>query len=193
MSTITALAHDGRVYMASDQQSSQGDRIWPASVTKIRKVETSREGDLLIGVAGAGLASEAVVYQWEPGEMPRSDVDDGTWIRSVVVRDLYRLLEGARCFHREGNRVGELMGEILLAFAGTVYHIDPDFCCIPAVRGYASIGSGGEFADGALFALQHVPFSDRDVLSPAKILGTALRAACEHDLHSALPMDTLEA
>ena len=156
MTTVIAVARDGRVALASDGQVTLGNAVVKAGAQKVR---ASANGQALIGFAGGAADAMALTERLEtkldahPGNVRRAVVELAKdWRTDRVLRRLEAMLAVA---DKERSLIITGMGDVL----------EPE-------HGILAIGSGGPYAQAAARAL--VENSD---LSPKEIVDKALAIA----------------
>lgn len=135
MTTIIGITHPTGVLMAADRAALLGTQRETLTEPKIIQFN-----NVLIGVAGTLLVRQALeAYLKDPWFRHRDmTIGQASGIISVVVQK---------------RLVGQLDGiapEFLVAVRGKLYTVLSDGTYLEAQRGYAAIGSGADYALGAL-------------------------------------------
>lgn len=153
MTCIVGLAQDGEVYIGGDSAAVSG---WTVQETALRKV--FRVGQFLIGYAGSFRMGQILQYHLS---VPQQQ--DGVSDERYMVVDF---VEAARtCFKEKGytkidnNR--EAAPYVLVGYRSTLYMIDDDFQVQHLESGLDAIGSGREYALGAMAARMDLSPYDR--------------------------------
>lgn len=141
MTTIIGVQHQWGVEMAADSQVNWGERpVYAFGVDKI----INRDG-YLIATAGDGRISEIVMYTWKPPR-PTFTSDGYNFMVTKVVPSLRKALID------NGWEKGNDNFDIIIAAKGQVFAITSDFSVVRDEEGFYGIGTGGDYAVGALYA-----------------------------------------
>lgn len=160
----------GGAWLAADSASSGSDgRLWTVSKIVRRPVGDSAA---LLGSAGDHRLTGILrtICFPEGGPNPSSDEDCDAWAQAVADAITEQALD-ARPPVTDDQ--GLLDGYALLGHAGRLWVLFTS--CAERVEQYAAIGSGGDYALGALDAL-HVATS----IDPQRALRIACQSACRH-------------
>ena len=148
MTTVIAIQHDLGVDMIADSQiNSNGKPYFHSDMVKI--IERNK---FLIGVAGRVIALQAIQNSWNPPAL--SATYKGTlynFVITKIVPSLKMFIDESKIFTDKEKDEGELFS-ILLAIKGEVFEIDEDYSVARRADGIYAIGSGADFALGALMA-----------------------------------------
>jgi ATP-dependent protease HslVU (ClpYQ) peptidase subunit len=148
MTTVIAVQHDDGVEMIADSQiNANGKPYFHPDMVKI--VERNK---YLIGVAGRVIALQSIQNNWNPPTLPSTY--KGTLYNFVVTKivpSLKMFLDDSKLFTEKEKEDGELFS-ILIAIRGEVFEIDEDYSVSRREDGVYAIGSGADFALGALMA-----------------------------------------
>jgi len=146
MTTVIAIQHNEGVEMIADSQiNSAGQPYFHSDMVKI--VE---RGKYLIGVAGRVVALQAIQNSWTPPTLIASH--KGTlynFIITKVIPSLKTFIDDSKLFSDKDKEDGDLFS-ILLSINGQVFEIDQDYSVARRESGVYAIGSGGDYALGAL-------------------------------------------
>lgn len=143
MTTIVGIQKDDHCLIASDSQTTSGGRQYIHA--KVQKV--IERGSYLIAAAGDAAACDFVMFAWKPPV-------------ATKVKDTYQFMVTKfaptlrKNLKDEGFPIGEDKFEfqLLVSLRGEVFEIADDFAVILRGDGLYSIGSGGPYALGALYA-----------------------------------------
>jgi ATP-dependent protease HslVU (ClpYQ) peptidase subunit len=122
-----------------------------------------------IGVAGSTRFANLLEHVFEWPVAPTSD-DAGAVVRVAV--DIAKLAAGDDLCFSTSSGQRSLESELMLVVAGRIYTSGSNLGMYRSRRGYAAIGSGDQYALGALHATKDMP-------PRARVLA-ALRAAATH-------------
>jgi len=149
MTCVVGLVQDGRVYIGVDSASVQG---WVRRTSNLRKV--FRRGPFLMGYTTSFRMGQLLEHHLE---VPKQDDDESDMAFMVT-----KFVESARALMKdkgfskiESN--AETGGQFLVGYRGHLYSVQNDFQVGEMTEGLDSIGSGSDFALGAMKALDNIP------------------------------------
>jgi ATP-dependent protease HslVU (ClpYQ) peptidase subunit len=169
MTTIIATQTDDGVLMVADSQiNSSGKPYFHSDMVKI--IERNR---FLIGVAGRVIALQTIMHSWNPPPIA-SNYKESVYHYMVtkIVPSLKSFIDESKIFTEKEKEEGDLFS-ILIATKGQLFEIDEDYSVARREDGIYAIGSGSDFALGAL-------------LSGAQV-GDAMRIAASLDVNTHEP------
>jgi ATP-dependent protease HslVU (ClpYQ) peptidase subunit len=144
------IEHAGGVVMGADSLAGSGD-----SYTTIRADEKLfRVDDLIIGFAGSWRAGQLLRYSFDPPERPENPDDIMRYLCSDFVDSVRACLSAGGMSATRESVEGMDDTSFLVAVEGKLYVVDSDFQVARSISGYAAIGSGMPWAEGALHATQ---------------------------------------
>lgn len=182
MTVIAAVEEDGVVYLAGDRCLTRGNRTAVLAHPKIAELTTSGRNPrtLVVGVCGTygslpGLFTATNV----PSVHPR--MEPWVWLQQCFAPWLANHLLG----EHKGHAANELEGCMLVAYAARLWQIDGGLSVCPIASGRpVAIGSGGQFAEGAMQALRAL-----GSVGPDALVRAGVEAACSLDAYCCLPVD----
>lgn len=182
MTVIAAVADGSTVWMAADSRAAADDgRIWHGhpSQPKIARMPVGRHGGhALIGHAGTHRLGVMATRVHLGGEVDVTDQDDlNSWAQAAA--DAYTEL-AFESVPPATDGDGCLDGVWLLGYAGCLWYVTAGDAYRVGLR-YSAIGSGGEFAAGALHALETIGALGEDSVHIERGLSLAVEAAIAHD------------
>lgn len=148
MTTIIGVENKGKVVMGADSECVNG---WMRHTSTNRKIV--RFDEMLIGVAGQQRTLNLVQHTLQLPSHPENESDE-----HFVMASLMTALR--QCFKDNGwltieNSQEMVSGnEFLIAYRGKVYRVGPAFDVVHYESGIAGIGSGDQYALGAIHALR---------------------------------------
>lgn len=171
MTCVVGLVHKGSVHIGVDSAAVQG---WTRRTSKLPKV--FRRGPFLIGYTtsfrmGQLLEHHLTVPEQEAGQ------DDLAFMVTQFIERVRALLKEKGFTRVESNT--EKGGQFLVGYRGHLYTVESDFQVGKQAEGYDAIGSGAEFALGAMRALPDLP--------PGKRLRKALEVAAHFNMGVSAP------
>lgn len=148
MTTVIAIQHQDGVEMIADSQiNSAGQPYFHSDMVKI--VE---RGKYLIGVAGRVVALQAIQNSWNPPALTASHKGSiYNFIITKVVPSLKSFIDDSKIFSDKEKEDGDLFS-ILIVIKGEVFEIDQDYAVARRADGVYAIGSGSDYALGAMMA-----------------------------------------
>ena len=161
MTCVVGMVHKGRVYIGVDSAAVSG---WTRRESELSKV--FRRGPFLIGYTTSFRMGQLLEHQLvvPPQEADQSDM--GFMVNNFI--EAARKLFKDRGFTKvESNK--EKGGQYLVGYRGRLYSIETDFQVGEMSDKYDAVGSGSDFALGAMAALPK--------LSPTRRIRRALEIA----------------
>lgn len=148
MTTVIAIQHGLGVDMIADSQiNSNGKPYFHPDMVKI--VERNK---YLIGIAGRVIALQTIQNNWNPPALTASFKDSlYNFVVTKIAPSLKMFIDDSKIFSDKEKEEGELFS-ILIAIKGEVFEIDEDYSVARREDGVYAIGSGSDFALGALMA-----------------------------------------
>lgn len=145
MTCIVGLKTKDRVYIGGDSASVSG---WTRRETAHPKV--FRKGPFLIGYTTSFRMGQLLEHQLQIPKQGASQADM-TYMVNVFVESVRALLKERGFAKVEAN--SESGGQFLVGYRGHLYGIESDFQVGELTDGYDSVGSGSDYALGAMAAL----------------------------------------
>lgn len=149
MTCIVGLVHRGTVYIGGDSASVQG---WTSRVTRLPKV--FRVGPFLIGYTTSFRMGQLLQYGLTV-RMRRPDEGEMDFMVTEFAERVRLLLKERGVAKVEAN--AESGGQFLVGYHGRLFSVQQDFQVNEMADGYDAVGSGAEYALGALKALDRSP------------------------------------
>jgi ATP-dependent protease HslVU (ClpYQ) peptidase subunit len=148
MTTVIAIQNNQGVDMMADSQiNANGKPYFHPDMVKI--VERNK---YLIGIAGRVIALQAIQNNWNPPALTATYKDSlYKFVITKIVPSLKMFIEDAKIFTDKEKEEGELFS-VLIAMRGELFEIDEDYSVSRREDGVYAIGSGSEYALGALMA-----------------------------------------
>ena len=184
-SDFAVLAADSRLTSINDDGMVMSVQTAGASHPKIASV-----GNYLIGTAGDVRAINIISYVFHPPQPPPSL--SGKRLDEFFTAKFIPALK--ECFDSHGysmpvretsNHLAEQSSDLLVAINRTIYQVENDYAWTVDVSGVFAIGSGSEYALGALSILcGEMP---NTVVQAKNVALKALAVAAKHDPHTGFP------
>jgi|MDTA01.1.fsa_nt_gb ATP-dependent protease HslVU (ClpYQ) peptidase subunit len=149
MTCIVGLAHGGKVYMGGDSASVQG---WTRRQTALKKV--FRRGPFLIGYTSSFRMGQLLEHHLDVPKQKATE-SDMSYMVTGFIESTRKLLKEKGFTKVESN--AESGGQFLVGYRGSLYTIHRDFQVGQAADGLDAVGSGREYALGAMQALSKLP------------------------------------
>jgi ATP-dependent protease HslVU (ClpYQ) peptidase subunit len=148
MTTIIGVEYANRCVVLGDSRVVGDSKIY--SHPDMVKVVTN--GNYLVGVAGDVRALQVVLHTWKP---PAFLVKDKTNIFQFMVNKVapslkQLLIDAGLLDSKSPDKDFEI--NIIVGLNGSLFEIDSDFAVSRSDSGYYGIGTGGDYALGALYA-----------------------------------------
>ncbi len=171
MTCIAGIEHGGKVWIGGDSAGSNGrsltvradEKVWAANGFAFGFTSSFRMGQLL---------RYKLVLALERHEVPADDAAAEIKFMSTAFIDGVRTVLKDGGFAKVSDGVEE-GGTFLVGWRGKLYQVENDFQVGRASTGFDAVGSGGNCAVGALYALREAK------QTPEAKLTAALEAAQE--------------
>lgn len=152
MTCIVGLIDGGKVIMGADSAASNG---WMTRASSVEKL--FRRGPFIIGYTssyrmGQLLHHEVVLPMPDPGNC------DERWMVTRFIPAIREIFKSAGYTKIDSNR--EEGGAFLVGIEGKLFEIESDFQVASYFDGVASVGSGADYALGAIFAAREAGLVD---------------------------------
>lgn len=181
MTIIVGIITAEDVIVGADSLGSNGNQKLRMKTPKvIRRFVHGKKRPILIGCSG----SYRVLQLLQTMPMPDHDGNKSTdrYIIEDLVSSIRKHLDtNGALGKRENEDFSEI--QLLLAYDHRLFEVQGDFSVTETDHDYIAVGSGLEYALGALWASRDVPPQDRIVL--------ALQAAAEFNPFCGVPFDVL--
>ena len=179
MTTVAAIQGKNWVVMGADSQSTHGDRKIYMADDKI----VNNNGILIAGCGsprGTNLVQH--IFKAPKPVIGRTTEQLDKWMTSVFIPDLRQTFMDNGYDMKADGDFAQHDSEFLVAVQGIVYLVSDDYSWDRDVRGYMTSGSGGDYAQGVLFASDDKIFTN---LAEAKrAMKKAIDAGKEFDSSS---------
>jgi ATP-dependent protease HslVU (ClpYQ) peptidase subunit len=167
MSCIVGMKDSQRVIIGGDSAVVASSTIQIDTCPKVFRLKIQQD-EYLIGHTGSGRIGNVLRHAFIPPPFKRHE-DLETYMVTRFVDAL------RKCWRRASFERG---AQMLVGFQGHVFWIEEDYQVGQPMQGYTAIGSGEDYALGALYATQ---FLDPP-LDLEKRVRIALGAAAEHNV-----------
>jgi ATP-dependent protease HslVU (ClpYQ) peptidase subunit len=174
MTTVIAFQGPNFAILGADCQITDGDRrILSPSTPKIVKV-----GRYLLAVRGDARPGDVLMYSWKPPTYDGSDP-----IKFMGKKIVPSIIKAFKANSYDFEKENAMFG-FLIAFAGNVFEIGSDMSISQNIDGLYAIGSGSDYALGALSAA--VPTLAKPEQASEQIL-QALAISAKYDINTSAP------
>ena len=148
MTTIIGVEYANRCVILGDSRIVGDSKIY--SHPDMVKVVTN--GNFIVGAAGDVGALQVILHTWKPPTAVAKDKENifQFMINKVVPSLKQQLNDYGLLDTKSSDKEFELY--VLIAFNGNIFEIDSDFAVSRSDSGYYGIGTGGDYALGALYA-----------------------------------------
>jgi hypothetical protein len=177
LTCIVGIAIQDAVYIGADSLGSGGGGKQVYSTPKLIKLDALEKKDMSlskicigIGYTSSYRMGDILRYNFTPPQIG-ADTDENEYLVRDFVPDLIKCFE-EHSFSKtkEGAKSG---GNFLVGVRKRLFHVQEDFSVLEPRSGYTAVGSGQDFAMGALFILK------KKLEDPEKAVISAIRAASE--------------
>ena len=179
MSTVVGIQGDGWCVLGADSQVSEGGRAY--STTKgLGKI--MKRGPYYVATVGDFRPTNIIAFNFNfPKLPPYSSVYKlDKFIGSRFIPALQQCYADNAYIPKDGDSGTD----VLVAVYGNLYAISYDYSWTKDRRGYYALGSGGDYALGAM-ATYSPP---KSIATASLIARTALSIACQYDTESGEPL-----
>lgn len=179
MTCIIGLETEDGVWIGADSAGTDGY----GSQTLRADTKVFRNGPMIFGFCGSFRMGQLLRYQFD---VPRHEegMSDYEYMVKVFIEEARTVLKAGGFTWVERNT--ETGGDFLVAYNDKLYEVEEDFQVGMSSRPYVCIGSGGDYASGAMAAL-----ADSDLPEPKRIK-KALKIASDHDAFVAPPFKVIK-
>lgn len=148
MTTIIGVEYANRCVLLGDSRVVGDSKIY--SHPDMVKVVTN--GNYLVGAAGDVRALQVVLHTWKPPVLLAKDKSNiFQFMVSKVAPSLKQLFTDSGLLDSKSpDKDFEI--NVLIALNGNLFEIDSDFAVSRNSDGYYAVGTGGDYALGALYA-----------------------------------------
>jgi ATP-dependent protease HslVU (ClpYQ) peptidase subunit len=140
MTVIVGFEFDNRVFLAGDVQGTG----YNSKVIHTTPKVFNKKG-VLFGYTSSYRFGQVLEHNLADPVVPQDDVEVYRWLITVLVPDIRQALKD-NGFEKGGN--------CLIGVRGQLWELQDDFSVLRSVKGYSAVGSGYEYAIGALEMLQ---------------------------------------
>jgi ATP-dependent protease HslVU (ClpYQ) peptidase subunit len=180
MTTIAAIQGNGWVVMGADTQGTYNE--YRKVFMKDDKVVENN--GILIAGCGIGRGMNLLQRGWKAPK-PRAGMTEDqldTWMVKTFIPGMRQLFIDGGYDMKDDGDYAQFENVFLVAVQGTLYIIDEDYSIDRDARNYITSGSGGDFAQGALYYAGSKIFTDLEYAK--KAMEKAVDAAKEFDSNS---------
>lgn len=170
MTCIVGIERPDGVMIGGDSAASNYSIMYTREDRKV----FHNEG-LIIGYTDSFRMGQLLRYRLEIPPHHPPDKDDFEYLATDFIDAVRAVFTDHGFLHKEHEE--ESGGEFLVAYRGRLYFVCGDFQVGRAAEPYIAIGSGGEVALGALYAMHHY-FKDK--LTSQHLAIFSLQAAADH-------------
>lgn len=184
MTTIAAVQGPSWAVIGSDSQVSDDNRIYslPGDFQKL-----SSNGPYIFGIAGDLRAVNLLVLDFDPPIPTRAK---GVSLDKFMVSKFIPKLK--QCFDSSSyGKDGEHGSIVIVCIDGVVYEIGQYYECIRDEHGLYSIGSGSQFALGAMHAMLSSRRGEMTIDRAESMVKASLGAASAYDSGTSGPFTIL--
>lgn len=151
MTTIIGVEFNNRAVVLADSRVVGESKIYNHP-DMVKIVDT---GNFIIGAAGDVRALQVVIHTWKPPILLAKDRNNlFAFMIAKVVPSLKQLLTDSGILDSKSSddKDSDFELQLIIAVNGQLFEIDSDFAVSRNESGYYGIGSGGDYALGALYS-----------------------------------------
>ena len=180
MTTIAAIQGDGWVVMGADTQSTYND--YRRVLMQDDKV--IENNGVLIAGCGLGRGMNLLQRAWKAPK-PRTILTPealDTWMIKTFIPSMRKLFVDNGYDMKDDGSYAQFENVFLIGIQGVLYIVDEDYSIDRDARHYITSGSGGDFAQGALYTYGSTIFENK--LMAQEAMKVAVDAAKQFDVFS---------
>lgn len=175
MTTVAGLVFNGEAWLGSDSATAFGWQQRMKVEPKVLQHFVQGGSRLLIGSAGRAAITTSITYHFKP---PIQTIQtDEEYIATLLMVALREAIAATQAYQDNERNMD---GDCLVGYRGKLYRIGCDFIASQMEDGFDAIGSGSDFAIGALAILRQ-----NKKLTPQQILTQALEVSKRFDMGTA--------
>lgn len=150
MTTIVGVQYEDSCVIASDSRVAEGGKVY----THPEMVKAVERGSYIIGGAGDYRALQVVLHGWSPPLVSaKAKTNLYEFVINKVAPSLKTTLQEAGIdFGKSTDGDDKFELQLIIGINGVLFEIDSDFAVAMNDNNFYGIGSGGDFALGALHA-----------------------------------------
>jgi ATP-dependent protease HslVU (ClpYQ) peptidase subunit len=150
MTTIIGVQYEDSCVIASDSRVAEGGKVY----THPEMVKAVERGSYIIGGAGDYRALQVVLHGWSPPLVTaKAKTNLYEFVINKVAPSLKATLQEAGIdFGKSSDSDDKFELQLIIGINGVLFEIDSDFAVAMNDNNFYGIGSGGDFALGALHA-----------------------------------------
>ena len=151
MTTIIGVQAVNGCVIASDSRVAEGGKVY----THPEMVKAAERGSYIVGGAGDYRALQVVLHGWQPPVVSaKAKQNLYEFVINKVAPSLKSTLVEAGIEFNKGSEDSDNKFELqlIIGINGTLFEIDSDFAVAMNDTGFYAVGSGGDYALGALHA-----------------------------------------
>ena len=168
MTCIAGIQKNNAVYIGGDSMASNF-----LHTAEIENKKVFKNGDFIFGCTSSFRMLQLLRYKFNPPT--QEEEDDVKYMVTTFVDELRETFDD-KGFLQEESDGQERGGRFLVGYKGKLYRVDSDFQIGIRKNKYAAVGSGGSYAEGAIYAM-----IEQGKENPKEIIRTAISAASKHD------------
>lgn len=151
MTTIIGLQHDNGCLLVADSLLTDGSgrKYWHPDMKKL-----AERGNFIVGTSGDWQFCEVIQHKWNPPMPTAKDKKDlfAFMIQKAMPTLRQCLIENGYTFDDSNDKKDGERFHLLIAVCGTIFDVDEQLSVTMSNDGVYAVGSGGDFALGALHA-----------------------------------------
>lgn len=162
MTCIVGVENNGSVFLGGDIQGTGFNSIIHHTQPKV-----FHKGEIVFGYTTSYRFGQLIEHHLNDPYVP----DDKSGIYNWLVRDIIPEVRKVLKDHEWNSG-----GNALIGIRDELWELQPDFSILRSVAGCNAVGSGEEYARGALYSMMQM----REPVYPKRMIQIAIEAAAEH-------------
>lgn len=195
MTCIASIWTPRGIFMASDRATSYGDQLIISAIPKIHVINQLNGTPILLGVSGFVKNKQIMLFGLVPPDDsnicdPLNQEKNYCYVASQLIPAIRKAFQENMGISTESG-TENFCGTMLIGYRNCIFLVAGDLGVVVPEKTFIAIGSGGEYATGALeFAFMtrgDKPISDKEAEMLAYL---AVKAAAENSRSVEEPIDT---
>lgn len=150
MTTIVGVQNADGCVIACDSRVAEGGKVW----SHPKMIKAAERGSYIIGGAGDFRALQVVLHVWQPPLVSaKAKQNLYEFVINKVAPSLKTILTSSGIeFTKLSDSDNKFELQLIVGINGSLFEIDSDFAVAMNDTGFYAVGSGGDYALGALHA-----------------------------------------
>lgn len=176
MTCIVGITDGKKVIIGGDSQATGSD-----IKTTMKGKKIFQKNDIIFGVTGSPRYNQILEYIWSFDPINKEE-DEFEYLVKTVVPTAMRTLEENKCSDLNNGRLTS-DSAMLIGIRNRLFCMYSDFQISESTKNYMAIGSGVEFALGALTVLENMDITNKQKLEQALEAASFHSSTCSGPYH----------